>query len=126
MSVNIPLLRKVMEHITTHPEEYDQREYAVRSDCGTSHCIAGWALALSGREFTYRRLQSWDHRTAADFGWAAQVGILGDCSEHDEAAKALGLEDDDAAEMFHEDQTLSGVWECVERVTDGEIARPIS
>lgn len=123
-AVNVPLLRKVMDHITAHPEEYDQREYAVRTDCGTTHCVAGWALALSGREFIFRALRVCDHRTAADFGWQAELGVVSGDYTHGAAAEALGLKWADAERLFDIDNTLPGVWRIVEELTSGEITRP--
>lgn len=46
MSLNVPLLRKTMEHIEAHPEEHDQCWWARREDCGTTYCFAGWAVML--------------------------------------------------------------------------------
>ena len=44
--INVPLLRKVMEHIEAHPEEWDQETWV--STCETKACFAGWACWLSG------------------------------------------------------------------------------
>lgn len=33
---NIPLLRKVMEHIESHPDEWDQNYWRTATDCGTA------------------------------------------------------------------------------------------
>ena len=53
---NLPLLRKVLDHIDAHPEEWEQATYATKKyadvartvECGTAFCIAGWAAVLSG------------------------------------------------------------------------------
>lgn len=39
--------RKVLEVIEADPDKHDQRWY--ESPCGTSYCIAGWAIALNTR-----------------------------------------------------------------------------
>lgn len=41
--MNSILMRQVAGHFRTNPESHDQAEW-----CGTSMCVAGWALALSG------------------------------------------------------------------------------
>lgn len=46
--LNIPLARKVIEHIESHPEEHDQSRFVAKTRCGTTACIAGHALLLSG------------------------------------------------------------------------------
>lgn len=47
--LDIPLARKVLEHIEAHPDEHDQAHFASRNDCGTTACIAGHTLLLSGQ-----------------------------------------------------------------------------
>lgn len=48
---NVPLLRKVMEHVEAHPEEWDQANWI--SHCGTKACFAGWALHFTGHTLTW-------------------------------------------------------------------------
>lgn len=45
--INVELARKVRDQIADHPETYDQSTWAMETDCGTTYCVAGWALALS-------------------------------------------------------------------------------
>lgn len=48
---NIPLLRKTLEHIEAHPNEWSQRVWGQRIvGCGTTYCFAGTAAVLSGYE----------------------------------------------------------------------------
>ncbi len=42
--MNVELLHKVADVIAKHPEQFDMLTW----DCGTTACIAGWALRLSG------------------------------------------------------------------------------
>lgn len=44
MTVNVPLLRKTLEHIEAHPEEWNQSAWA----CGTAGCFAWHAAMLDG------------------------------------------------------------------------------
>lgn len=55
---NLPLLRKVLDHIDAHPEEWDQSNYVLteaeqikqqtgQPGCGTAYCIAGHAVAMT-------------------------------------------------------------------------------
>lgn len=46
---NLPLLRKILEHIDTHPEEWDQSTFnPCGSVCNTAMCVGGWACVMSG------------------------------------------------------------------------------
>lgn len=49
MTLDIPLARKVLEHIEAHPEEHNQAYFAGRNECGTTACIAGHTLLVSGQ-----------------------------------------------------------------------------
>lgn len=42
--MNVKLLEKVRDYIAEHPDKYDQAQW-----CGTKCCIAGHAVALSGK-----------------------------------------------------------------------------
>jgi hypothetical protein len=46
--VNGKLGRLVLDHVTDRPEDLDMAVWAVESPCGTSACVGGWALILSG------------------------------------------------------------------------------
>lgn len=47
---NLPLLRKVLDHIDAHPEEWHQSLWGMETSnaCGTALCIAGHAMVMSG------------------------------------------------------------------------------
>jgi hypothetical protein len=45
--MNVRLLRKIQKAIVKAPTKYDQD---VTISCGTTHCIAGWALVLDGQD----------------------------------------------------------------------------
>jgi hypothetical protein len=45
---NLALLRKIFDHWRAHPEQFDQDTWASRDpDGNVTHCVAGWAVALS-------------------------------------------------------------------------------
>ena len=51
---NIENCKLVLKQIKEHPETWNQKKW----HCGTSHCFAGWAQILSGKEpdqFTVRK-----------------------------------------------------------------------
>lgn len=45
---NTELAWKVLDHIAAHPEQWDQKTWLKRTDCGTAGCFAGWTALLSG------------------------------------------------------------------------------
>lgn len=46
-------LRKVADIIAAEPHRYTQVAYLTEKKCGTQHCIAGWAAALSSEFSTF-------------------------------------------------------------------------
>lgn len=46
--LNVDLLTRVREHVLTYPEQHDQSSWVVKSKCGTTACIGGWAVLLHG------------------------------------------------------------------------------
>lgn len=117
MAINAPLLRKVLEHITLHPDEWDQNSYAVKTysptACGTAYCVAGHAVVMTGHT-----LEFGNYRTAyycgIDDGYET-IAIV--------ARKELGLSDAEAIILFNGENTLDRLWRLAEQFTDGEVTR---
>lgn len=105
---NLPLLRKVLDHIDAHPEEHDQvtwgfeyrwpsaqfliEEHLRAGKCGTAMCIAGWAVSL-GAPQTF------------DGNWGEE-----------DARAVLGLTPRESADLFAADNTRGAIQGCVERI----------
>lgn len=55
LKMNVKLLRKIQKHILTIPKKlFDMTEWRTMlfnrgKECGTSHCIGGWACSLTGQ-----------------------------------------------------------------------------
>lgn len=54
--MNTELGRKVLDHVTAHRDQFDMRKWGEGNEaCGTTACLAGWAMLLSGYS-----LRDWD------------------------------------------------------------------
>ena len=86
--MNVKKLKKVAEYILAEPEGFDQDTYGSlnedRSRCGTQCCIAGTTLLLENPRRYLRTLH-----------------VGSDTSISREAAKALGLTEEEAQELFN-------------------------
>lgn len=53
LEINVPLLRKTLEHVREHPEEWRQHSWGQysRLSCGTVGCFAHHAVRLDGGKF---------------------------------------------------------------------------
>ena len=69
--MNISRFKAILDQIKKHPETWNQCEW--HSECGTAHCIAGWAQVHSGKynkdyEYSYacKDAQKWLELTYAE------------------------------------------------------------
>ena len=128
MNIDAPILRKALEHITAHPEEWDQNQWAARDTlCGTSCCLAGTIAVQQGYKFVFEKGKSSTTYASKD-GLSAYI-------PHVAAAELLGCQVasfacDAVAEypavrqMFDGANGLPELWRMANRLTDGEIEIP--
>lgn len=112
-TINAPLLRKVLDHITAHPEEWDQTDWASMTSCGTACCVAGHAAVMTGHTPDFRGYGS-THVTS-DGRYICDV-----------AREELRLEHWQADDLFAVCYTLKDLWRIASEFTDGEIEIPVS
>lgn len=85
----LDLARAIAKQIDEHPELHSQADWSDETSCGTAHCIAGWAGALTpgveldGSDFVHREGQG--YQPVADF-----------------AVEALGLSRIETEVLFYE------------------------
>lgn len=90
---NTDLMLAIREHIRANPEQHDQNNWGSRTACGTTHCIAGWAAALSGAVMSW---EVWCDRLRM----TGVNGVLGGTPRY--AAQALGLTRPEWEALFFE------------------------
>lgn len=83
---NVDLMLQVRNQITTHPETHDQGSWA----CGTTACIAGWAVQLAGHELDWYR----------DEGVTVAARTTSGGTIEEEAEEELGLSPREAVVLF--------------------------
>lgn len=127
---NIPLLRKTLEHITAHPEEWDQETWATQTPCGTTACLAGWAVTFAGHELVWDEEDPGDRfcdceNCLAEGPRASQCIVDGyPRSIHNAATHALGLTLSQSNTLFYGGNSLGYLWACANSFTNGEIEIP--
>jgi hypothetical protein len=114
---NVELLRKTLEHITAHREEWDQTVWAVQDSCGTAYCLAGTTCILNGDTVDWSR--------ASGLGEDRQCLHLttGELIQY-RAISLLGLTVRQADSLFCPCNTLRDLWEIAADITDREIEVP--
>lgn len=135
--LNIELLEKTMQHIETHPEDWNQETWR----CGTGMCFAGHAATLAGREWASENPdgdnsmmilakpdefdsasfeETYSHKTGRWTTTDRKVVLV-----EDVARSELGLAEDEAEIMFEPDNTKADLRKMVDNLKAGrEILEP--
>lgn len=116
--INVPLLRKTLEHITAHPEEWDQDTWAVESEessCGTAYCLAGHTAQSLGYPLVWQPGTNMASFCLAD----GKLRTIENVAMH-----ALGLDYHDAVRLFSATNNLHTLWSVANELTGGEIDIP--
>jgi hypothetical protein len=142
ITLDVPRLRKALEFVTDHPEEWRQLYWAVRSDtCGTKACLAGRIVLQAGVELDWRP----DRHLYLQLGVERAQTIAADQTRTigDQACTLLGVPeamvDDfhrgylsgnayllmlDFDRLWSGANTLRDLWFYASELTDGEIEMP--
>jgi len=123
MTINVELLRRTLEYITEHPEQHDQSIWArihVKESCGTAMCLCGWAATLAKAEMTWRAFK--DYRTG-EVVFRELERINGE-EPYYGGRDLLGLTEDQAEDLFFDENSLALLWAMAELYTEGEIRMP--
>lgn len=115
---NVPLLKRVLDHIEAHPETHDQDWWAEDTACGTVMCIAGHTVAMTGHTIDLHG----DDDQDGDYAEPGARLIDGRRIE-DVAREELGLTRQQAYDLFHLAEDLGAVWATAARITDGATGR---
>lgn len=120
-AVNAELLGKVLDHLTAHPEEWNQTSW-VRSypACGTTACLAGTTVQMAGHDI------DWSHGFERERDGSVTASVTTDGRSIDQLAQELlGLDDSAALYLFHYYLSDIGeLWRRAALVTDGRVAVP--
>lgn len=92
---NVDLMLEVKNIIESNPDAHDQRTWGMQASCGTTHCIAGWAVHLAGGEFVWV-----DSERGTK---VAEIATLnGELHDVDGLAQdLLGISDDEVPNLFY-------------------------
>lgn len=120
--LNVPLLAKVLDHVTGHPGEWNQTMWAVENSCGTLCCVAGWAAIMAGYELKFDSAVCSCGCTDALDGNTASYTTTNEFIS-DVAQRELGLTEDQAKTLFSGCNNINDLWAIANAYSDGEIER---
>lgn len=109
--MNEPLLFAALVDLTMHPEKHDQHIYLRRNECGTTMCLAGDIMVLTGHAV------AWDSEGEA---WVTADGE----QIHLVALRELAISHADGTTLFLICQHIDELWFTAEVMTDGRIKKP--
>lgn len=114
MMVNVELMQKTLDYIAMHPDEHDQSDWAQKSDCGTTRCMAGTAVHVAPG---YKLM--WHNRPAEEYDYTSQAvdedGRV--YAVRDLAEDLLGVDYSQARDLFYEAADLDDLYDMAERFT---------
>lgn len=119
--LNIPLFQKIHAQITQDPGSHYQGSWETVNECGTTRCLAGWALHFEAHGDVYQYGGGYIN------GWSAQVRTLIDSRDGLEdwytvsqiAKHLLGLTSDQAGRLFYADEERAA--EAVRLAAEGDL-----
>lgn len=100
-TLNVPLVERIIQQLIDHPETHDQNMYGQRTACGTTQCVAGWAVLFSGKDLVWEEYGTNPGDAVAGRVYAAP----GDVDSRDIdviAAELLGIEAVPAKSLFYD------------------------
>lgn len=115
--IDVPRLRKELEYVTAHREQWKQGSWINRTSCGTVACLAGNTVLNEGCVPAYG-----SGSRAVTSTVITQEGRW--LHVADVAAKLLGLTTHQADVLFDASNSLFGLWSIAAHLTDGEIEIP--
>jgi hypothetical protein len=121
---NADLLQRTLAQIEAHPDAWNQHNWALRTDCGTSYCFAGWAVTLTHP--TARPVFIVGHPVANAIVLNPDTENAEEWQIADLAAHLLQLRTDEADELFDEDNTLDTLRDMVADLVAGASIVPAS
>jgi hypothetical protein len=120
--IDVALLRKTLEHIENHPEEWNQGFWVYRMNCGTAYCFAGHAAEIMGCDWAKHNDEyvladeadrEWcEGQRYADIVTAADGRDYIHCSYR--AERLLGLTVDQRTKLFAPQNSLETLQHLVE------------
>jgi len=120
-------LRKALEHVTAHPDEWDQRVWwrsSVESGCGTAGCLAGTVVHQAGYEIptTFETEVDGERLRGADYAFSP-TGRREEISEA--AQRLLGLSNAQCMRLFNPLNSLARLWYIASVYSGGRIEVPV-
>jgi hypothetical protein len=110
---NVDLLRRTMDAVLAHPELHNQGFWAIRRDCGTVMCFAGWVCALEGLSMNVEDLDA--DRVTSSLDNGEQIDTT--------AASLLGVDWRSAMELFHADNSTADLKHYVDEIAEHGMIR---
>jgi hypothetical protein len=121
--IDLPLLTKVLNHVTIHPDEWDQNYWARQGVfCGTTACLGGTTVLMAGYDI--------DWTPGAGAACDGMGGLISSQTCDAQfiptlARELLGLDHDQAERLFHYyGRDVGELWRRAAEITGGRVAVP--
>lgn len=128
MALNIELFQKIHDVISVEERGFDMANWedGARNGCGTTRCVAGWAINLTTGEPLYIDGGDYHHESVIELAKSlgTHVQDVGDGSEEADlealGGKLLGLEPDDRSLFYAGNERAAKFVELAAQGLEGE------
>lgn len=119
--INVELMQETLDYIAAHPEEHDQGDWAQRTGCKTTRCMAGTVVHLApGYKLLWHREQDGKY----DYTSTAVDNSGRTHSVPDLAEELLGVNHQQANDLFYNSGTLNDLYARAEEITHLDMRLP--
>lgn len=126
------VFNQAIDWIEAHPEQYDQRYWVHRTDCGTSYCLAGviamqanWQPVFQDGTDAIVARQGWVRSSATTCtSWALKRRFPWDSVSRpisSVACELLKIDKFQAATLFNDTNTLDDIKRLGKMIANGEL-----
>lgn len=95
---NTAMFRKIHDQISNHPEGFNMLSWESYDGCGTTRCVAGWAIYLRAEELGYGMTDDYLSDVVTQL---CQNGVVSDTEFEVAGAEILGIDPDGDTALFH-------------------------
>lgn len=116
---NLDRLKLLRETVIANPDRWEQRNWAKKTECGTTLCFAGWAATLKGEELFWGFPETMQEDIQY-YGFVITGTLANGRTISGVAKEWLGLDYDQADKLFYSDQ-FNGLDHLNELIAETEL-----
>lgn len=99
--INQELFGRILEQIRKDPKSHEQSDWTSATECGTRHCIGGWAIHFAATDLGLIHDGISYYRVLPEVARSVGIENPENAGSDRTAAKMLGLDEFEADDLFY-------------------------